>query len=145
MNIVDLFIQHRVETNGRKKLLGKKIHKGPQSKRNSLITALTIRGLAHIDASEKEAMRALIMGPWSEAQKRKSEILDYCQTDVDPLLALLRIMGPNIDWPRALFRGRYMIAVARMERAGIPVDGELCPTISSKLGCPQAATNRRCG
>jgi hypothetical protein len=54
-----------------------------------------------------------------------SEILDYCQTDVDPLLKLLSVMGPNIDWPRALFRGRYMIAVARMERAGIPVDAEL--------------------
>ena len=34
-------------------------------------------------------------------------------------------MGPKIDWPRALFRGRYMIAVARMERTGIPVDAEL--------------------
>jgi DNA polymerase-1 len=123
-NIVDLFIEHRVETNGRE-LLGKKIHKGPQNKKNSLLTALSIRGLAHIDASEKEAMRALIMGPWSEAQKHASEILDYCQTDVDPLFALLPIMGPKIDWPRALFRGRYMIAVARMERAGIPVDAEL--------------------
>jgi DNA polymerase I len=123
-NIIDLFTQHRVETNGRE-LLGKKIHKGPQSKRNSLLTALAIRGLAHIDAGEKDAMRALIMGPWSEAQKHVSEILDYCQTDVDPLLKLLSVMGPNIDWRRALFRGRYMIAVARMERTGIPVDAEL--------------------
>ena len=94
-NIVDLFIEHRVETNGRE-LLGKKIHKGPQNKKNSLLTALSIRGLAHIDASEKEAMRALIMGPWSEAQKHVSEILDYCQTDVDPLLALLPIMAPRL-------------------------------------------------
>jgi DNA polymerase I len=123
-NIVDLFVEHRVETNGRE-LLGQKIHKGQQTSRNSLLTALSIRGLAHIDASEKEAMRALIIGPWSEAQKHASEILDYCQTDVDPLLALLPLMAPNIDWPRALFRGRYMIAVARMERAGVPVDAEI--------------------
>ena len=98
-NIIDLFIQHRVETNGRE-LLGKKIHKGPQKKRDSLLTALAIRGLAHIDAGEKETMRAL-------TQKHVSEILDYCQTDVDALVALLPIMVLKIDWPRALFRGRY--------------------------------------
>jgi hypothetical protein len=123
-NVIDLFIQHRVETNGLE-MLGKKIHKGLPSKRNSLLTALTIRGLAHIDASEKDAMRALVMGPWTDAQKHQSKILDYCQTDVDPLPALLSAMAPKIDWPRALLRGRYTKAVACMERAGIPVDSEL--------------------
>ena len=31
-------------------------------------------------------------------------------------------MGPDIDLPRALIRGRYMAAVARMEWAGVPID-----------------------
>jgi DNA polymerase I len=31
-------------------------------------------------------------------------------------------MAPSIDWPHALLRGRYMKAVARMERTGIPID-----------------------
>ena len=38
------------------------------------------------------------------------------------LVALLPRMAPTIDWPRALLRGRYMGAVARMERAGVPID-----------------------
>ena len=40
-------------------------------------------------------------------------------------LALLSAMASTIDWPRAEIRGRYMAAVARMERAGIPVDAPL--------------------
>src|SRR5262249_10922298 len=59
---------------------------------------------------------------WSSAEQR--QILDYCASDVIALRALLPVMAPSIDWPRALLRGRYMAAVARMERAGVPVDGD---------------------
>ena len=31
---------------------------------------------------------------------------------------------PHIDWPRALFRGRYMVAVSAMEWHGVPIDVE---------------------
>lgn len=60
-NIIDLFAEHRVETNGRKLPCG-----------NNLLGALTVRNLAHIDAGEKEDMRRLILDnrQWSEAQKR---------------------------------------------------------------------------
>jgi len=51
-------------------------------------------------------------------------LLDYCQSDVDALARLLPVMLPNIDLPRALLRGRYMAAVAHMERDGIPIDTE---------------------
>jgi len=34
-------------------------------------------------------------------------------------------MAPSIQWQRALHRGRYMTADARMVRAGIPVDVSL--------------------
>ena len=54
-------------------------------------------------------------------------------------------MAPKIDWPRAIFRGRYMIAVARMERNGIPVDAALHQQIGGKLGARSSATDRRCG
>jgi len=49
-------------------------------------------------------------------------LLDYCQSDVDALDRLLPIMAPKIDIPRALLRGRYMAAVARMESTGVPID-----------------------
>ena len=59
-------------------------------------------------------------GPWSEADQ--AAILDYCQTDVDALARLLPRMLPRIDLPRAILRGRSMLAAARIEYAGVPID-----------------------
>ena len=114
INVIDLFAEHRVETNGQKLSCG-----------NGLVGALAIRGLAHIDADEKDAMRQLIIGQhhWSETEQRA--ILEYCASDVAGLIALLPVMAPTIDWPRAKLRGRYMGAVARMERCGVPLDAPL--------------------
>jgi hypothetical protein len=111
VNVLDLYVENRVETNG-----------VPTPCGNGLIGALAMRGLAHIDAGEKESMRRLILeqNHWSDAQR--CNILEYCASDVVALAALLPSMAPKIDWPRALLRGRYMAAVARMERAGIPID-----------------------
>jgi DNA polymerase-1 len=113
-NVIDLFAEHRVETNGKSLPCG-----------NGLLGALAIRGLGHIDASEKEAMRRLVMEQraWTETERR--QVLDYCASDVTGLAALLGVMVPTIDWPRALLRGRYMAAAARMERTGIPIDASL--------------------
>jgi hypothetical protein len=44
--------------------------------------------------------------------------------DEPALDALLKAMLPRLDLPRALLRGRYMAAVARMEAVGIPIDME---------------------
>ena len=52
----------------------------------------------------------------------RAAILDYCESDVAALARLLPAMLPNIDLPRALLRGRYMAAAARMERNGVPID-----------------------
>lgn len=122
-NVIDLFAEHRVETNGKKLPVG-----------NDLLGALAVRGLAHIDVGEKEAMRQLVIGQrqWSEAERRA--ILDYCSSDVVALAALLPAMAPAIDWPRAKLRGRYMTAAARMERAGIPIDAELYAKIVGEWG-----------
>jgi hypothetical protein len=77
-----------------------------------------------MEAVEKDEMRALILrgGPWSDAER--AAILDYCENDVAALARLLPAMLPHIDLPRALLRGRYMAALARMERNGIPIDTE---------------------
>jgi hypothetical protein len=42
----------------------------------------------------------------------------------DPLQRLLDAMLPRLDVPRALLRGRYTAAMARMERTGVPIDME---------------------
>ena len=115
VNVIDLFAEHRVETNGQKLLVDG----------NRLPHALALRGLAYIDVSEKDAMIQLIIGQREWSEEEKCKILDYCAKDVVALIALLPVMAPTIDWPRAKLRGRYMVAVARMERAGIPIDAAL--------------------
>lgn len=114
-NVLDLYVEHRVETNGLP----------IASFGNGLVGALASRGLGHIDAGEKEAMRRLVCDQrnWSDTERRS--ILEYCSSDVDGLAALLPRMAPRIDLPRALLRGRYMAAVAKMERAGVPIDTDI--------------------
>ncbi|MCR9296907.1 MAG: DNA polymerase, partial [bacterium] len=75
-------------------------------------------------ATEKSEMRELAIrgGPYTDAEMLA--LLDYCQSDVDALDKLLPRMLPLIDFPRAVHRGRYMKAVARMESAGVPIDLE---------------------
>src|SRR4029077_2465441 len=70
-------------------------------------------------------MRRLILDrqQWTEDEKHK--ILCYCASDVTGTVALFSKMAPSIDWPRALLRGRYMKAVGRMERTGVPIDTSL--------------------
>ena len=67
-NLLDLFVEHKLSLNGlptppkdrKKKPAGS--GKAQKSEgRDSLLGALAVRGLAHIDADEKEAMRDLIL------------------------------------------------------------------------------------
>jgi hypothetical protein len=87
-----------------------------------LLGALAYFGLDGIAAAEKEEMRRLAMRGGEYTAGERLALLDYCQTDVDALAGLLPAMLPRIDLPRALLRGRYMAAAARMEWAGVPID-----------------------
>ena len=109
--ILDLFSEFRCRTNGLKLLV-----------RNNLLGALSIHGLEHIPLTKKKEMRELALrgGPYSD--KEQADLLDYCQTDVDALVALLPEMAPKISIDYALIRVCYMKAVARMESVGIPID-----------------------
>jgi DNA polymerase I-like protein with 3'-5' exonuclease and polymerase domains len=86
--------------------------------------ALSYHGIDSIDAAEKDAMRQLVMRgePYTDAERLA--VLNYCQSDVDALVKLLPAMKGGIDLPRALLRGRYMTAAARMEWSGVPIDTE---------------------
>jgi DNA polymerase-1 len=111
--VLDLFTEFRNRTNG-----------VPTENGSGLLGALAYYGLDAMGAIEKDEMRALILrgGPWSDAER--AAILDYCESDVAALARLLPVMLPHIDLPRALLRGRYMVAAARMERNGVPIDTE---------------------
>lgn len=110
-NVLDLFVEHRVETNCLALSTG-----------DSFLGALAARGLSRIDVAAKDAMRDLILTRSSWSPKEQKSILDYCCSDVEGLGSLLLAMLPTLDLPRALLRGAYTVAVARMERAGIPID-----------------------
>jgi len=85
---------------------------------------MTHFNLATETQHHKDEMRQLILsgGPWTIGEKK--QILDYCESDVIALEKLFTAMRRKIDIPRAELRGRYMVAVARMEQMGIPIDIE---------------------
>jgi hypothetical protein len=112
-NLVDLFAEHRVQTNG---LPGVG---------NSLIAACEYRGVPSIPSSDhKDKMRELILagGPYSE--NNRQSILEYCAEDVRLTKDLFLKMQRAIDWPRALFRGMYQESLSLVEHRGIPIDTE---------------------
>ena len=105
--VLDLFTEFRNFANGLKTPCG-----------YSLLGALAWFGLDGIGAAEKDSMRDLAIrgGPWTIDER--TALLGYCEQDVDALGGLLTAM--RLD--RALLRGRYMAAAARMESVGVPID-----------------------
>jgi hypothetical protein len=88
----------------------------------ALLGALAYFGLDAMTAEEKDSLRALAIRGGSYTEAERQDLLDYCQADVDALARLLPTMLPTVDLPRALFRGRYTTAAARMEWTGVPLD-----------------------
>ena len=99
-----------------------------------LLGALVACGLDAMGAEDKDTMRQLAMrgGPYTSTEHQA--LLDYCQQDVDALARLLPVMLPQIDIPRALLRGRYMCAAARIEWTGIPCDLEMLEQLRTHWG-----------
>jgi hypothetical protein len=89
---------------------------------HGLLGALAYYGLPALESAVKEENRALAMrgGVYSEAEK--SRLFDYCHDDVLALERLLPALLPDLDLPRALIRGRYMSALARVEWRGVPIN-----------------------
>ena len=126
--ILDLYTEFRNATNGL-----------PLPGGRGYLSALAEHGIASITKEQKTTERDLVIGggPWTIDERRR--ILDYCQTDVDPLGALLERMLPGIrsrpnGLGQALLRGRYMAAVARMERTGVPIDVEMLQRLRTNWG-----------
>jgi len=119
--VLDLFTEFRCQSNG--------LPHPPGGA--GLLGALNWHGLECMDAIEKTEMRELAMrgGPYSEPERLA--LLDYCEADVIALERLLPMMLPTIDLPRALLRGRYMKAAARIEFNGIPIDQASLKTLQS--------------
>ena len=120
--IIDLYPEYRRMTNG---AVGYATRSG-----YGLLAAAGAFGVATMDANHKTDMRELIMsgGPWSTEEQ--TDILEYCAHDVTITANLFRQMWPKIATDQlaltqALLRGRYTVAVAKMEFSGTPLDTEL--------------------
>jgi len=109
--ILDLFAEFRCLTSGLAVPCG-----------NGLLGAMAYHGLDCIESSEKETMRELALRGGHYTDAERLALLDYCESDVVALAKLLPVMLLKIDVPRALLRGRYMAAAAKIEWNGIPID-----------------------
>jgi DNA polymerase-1 len=114
-NVLDLYVETIAAINGNTAVW-------LPEKRPGLLAALELHGLTGMSSEEKKDMRQVILDHSDYSEQQRRDIQAYNRKDVEATLALLSIMAPSIDLPRALLRGRYMGAVARMERVGIPVD-----------------------
>jgi DNA polymerase I len=108
--VLDLYVEFRNLTNGLSTPFGK-----------GLLGALMSFGESGIGFEEKAGMRKLAMRgrPWTGDEQ--AALLAYCESDVRALTQLLSRMEDKLDWPRALLRGRYTKAAARMEFHGVPI------------------------
>lgn len=115
IRVLDPYLEYRRITNGRRCPYGA-----------GLLGALTHYGISAMAKADKSEMRDLVIGggPWDAADRRR--ILDYCGQDVTALkcLTLAMIDASDIDLDRALLRGRSQVALARIERNGVPMDRE---------------------
>jgi hypothetical protein len=109
--VLDLFCEFRNHTNGK-----------PTTAGNSLLGALAYFGLDAMSVSVKESGRDLAIrgGPFSPEERER--LLAYCAGDVDSLADLFHRMLPHLDIGRAMLRGRYMRAAAKVEHNGVPID-----------------------
>ena len=131
-HVCDLFAEFRNHTNGLPLPCGA-----------GLLGALAWYGLPAIGTAEKGAMRELVLrgGPWTKEER--AALLDYCESDVVGLKALLAAMRSQLDLSRALLRGRYMKAAASIEYAGVPLDGEILRRLRAQWSLIQEALIER--
>jgi hypothetical protein len=131
VHVLDLYAEFRNLTNGLELPFGR-----------SLLGALTYHGLDAMDAVTKDSMQQLAQRGGLNDEERRA-LLDYCEQDVVATAKLLAAMWPKLDVPRAVLRGRYMKAVARMERVGVPVDTEALTTLRERWDDIQTHLVRR--
>ena len=107
-NVLDLYVEAIAAINGDDGVWS-------EDKRPSLLATLQLYGLSARAADEKKEMRDVILNHTDYSEQQRHDIQAYNRTDVEDTIALIKVMGPAIDLPRALLRGRYMGAVARTD------------------------------
>jgi DNA polymerase-1 len=120
--LLDLYAEFRWLTNGRQLIFGGSDKAKLEKHKYSMLAAAFILGVPAMNSTRKEEMRDLAITRWEFAPEEQREMLEYNGDDVEITEGILRQLAPMLDWPRALLRGRYGLAVATMEHIGVPID-----------------------
>lgn len=89
-----------------------------------LLSVAQMCGAPTMCYEHKDSMRFLALQDEVPDDKRE-ELMAYCLDDVKACLAIWECLNPQMAMPEALFRGRYLKALARVESRGIPTDTDL--------------------
>ena len=125
LNCIDLYVEFGNLVSGLKAPPQFRHPKNPEKWNRSLLGVARWCGLPARAVGDKAAARDLILcaHPYS-AQSRQS-ILAYCRDDVIDTATVCKVLLPRIsNIPQAIFRAHFMRPVAKIQRAGIPVDVE---------------------
>jgi DNA polymerase family A len=122
VNVLDLNPAFRGITNGRTVPEGRGLH-----------GALAYFHLpVPFDSKRKAELQKRIAKGWPFTVEEREEILRYCASDPEAMVALLPKMLPHIDLDIALHHGEFVAALAHMEHAGVPVDMEIFPQLADQ-------------
>jgi len=89
-------------------------------------------GVHTMTSEHKSTMRELAMGDDVPADQREP-LMNYCLEDVRACLAVWRAVESKTDSSTAILRGRYLKALARVERRGIPGDVDLIGRLRDRM------------
>jgi DNA polymerase I len=118
---LDLRVEYKYEMNG---LLSKN-----EFKKCSLHDVCDFFHIQHLSRAEKVVIINRIKEGLPFDEKWTETIKDMNMGDVDNTFDIYKKMKPSFDVDSALFRGRYMLCVAKMGLRGIPSDGEFASNL----------------
>lgn len=101
-NLIDLQVEHRVRTNGRLEV------------EHDLPDAVNWYASADVEWDGEQMSRSHVAATKCVLSQR-----------VEWMRALWERIQPTLELQNALYRGRYLAAVARMEACGVPIDTEM--------------------
>ena len=120
--LLDTYAEYRWAMNGRQLHFTGADHKELAKHKFGMLAAAFQLGVTAMASARKEEMRQLAMTRSEFTPEERPEMMAYCGDDTRIAAGIFDKLEPVIDWPRALLRGRYGVAVAAVEHEGIPVD-----------------------
>jgi DNA polymerase family A len=122
-NCIDFYIEFKNQVSALKPPPQFRQPRNPDKWNSSLLAVARWCGVPVRAAMDKRAARDLILRGHPYSAEDREFVLDYCGDDVLDTALICKVMLPRIgNIPQAIFRAHFMRAVAKIQRAGLPVD-----------------------